>query len=233
MTPAQAYGHPEFTSDVPVQGPTDQGLRTADCRQVQNRVPQNPACCGGPIPMWAQRSLSPVRGNYSGAVAGMSFGGVGVSGFALSAPGDPGIWSTLSDAQQAWVFSTLATLNAKIVAATGSMCPSWSAPSSASGTTNAVGCFQAWFNNAFAGQPVAKLRADGTFDQSTLDALITTTQIHAADFPTPFPSGPAAMTDVTKKPLSTGAMVGIGVAGAAVLGGIAYAVTHKKGRSRR
>src|SRR5262249_31799998 len=36
QTPAQAYGSPDFVTDVPVQGPTDEGLRAQACWWVQN-----------------------------------------------------------------------------------------------------------------------------------------------------------------------------------------------------
>jgi hypothetical protein len=143
-------------------------------------------------------------------------------GFALSAAGDPDIWATLSADQQAWVYSFLSVLNGLITKSTGTMCPSWKAPSGASGITNATGCFQMWFNSVYPpGTPVKQLRTDGVFDQDTLYGMQTIAGIHASDFPTPYPAASA-------KKLSTAAMVGIGAAGVAALGGIYYVVTSKK-----
>lgn len=247
-TPAQASGHPNFVVDVPVQGPTDEGMRAGSCWWAQNVLPKNPSCvdCTGLVPYWTRQKLAP--GGPAGPNSGIgdnmeaiSFGGVGVHGFALSAAGDPDIWAQLTAAQQGWVFATLGTLNANIVKATGSMCPTWKAPSGASGVVNAAGCFQTWFNATFRGQPVTPLRVDGVFDEATLCGLITTAQIHSADFPTPFPD-PAkryCQTTITpppaeaKKGLSTGAMAGLAVAGAAAVGGVIYITTRKGGKSRR
>lgn len=209
-TPAQASGHPNFVTDHPVQGPTDEGIRAADCHYRQNFLPARPACvdCEGPVPMWAQ----------SKGLLGVSFGGVGVPGFALAAAGDPEIYSKLSTVQQRWIADVLQRLNTLIVSTTGSTCPTW-----APAIPAASGCFQAWFNNINAGAPIRKLRTDGVFDQDTLDALIVTTQIHAADFANfgAYPKG-------DEKKLSTGAMLGIAAGGAAVVGGVVWLATRKK-----
>lgn len=233
-TPAQAYGHPNWVIDVPVQGPTDEGLRAADCHFAQTVLPTRPACvdCEGPIPMWATQSLSHVRGKSAGIGERLSFGGVGALGFALDGPGDPQIWTTLPAPQQAWIADTLRTLNDKIVATTGSHCPTWNAASISSTT----GCFQVWFNANYHGsltgadgKPVV-LRADGVFDQQTLDALRTVAALDPQTFKTPFPgTSLPGLTGEGKQGLSTGAMVGIGVAGAAGLG-LIYAAT--RGRRR-
>lgn len=175
--------------------------------------------------MWASRNNS-----------GLSFGGVGTSGFALAAAGDPEVWTKLSSAQQTWVMNTLSTLNDLIVKSTGTRCTSWG-PS----VTAAGGCFQGWFNGARFGltkpdgSPIV-LRTDGVFDQDTLDALRTAVAMNPKDFPTPFPGTSLPGLTGEGKKLSTGAMVGIGVAGVTVLGGIAYAVTRggkRKIRRRR
>jgi hypothetical protein len=47
-------------------------------------------------------------------LAGVSFGGVGVRGFALEGPGDPEIWTKQSAAQQTWIADTMRKLNDKI-----------------------------------------------------------------------------------------------------------------------
>ena len=189
--------------------------------------------------MWAQRSLSPVRGNYSGIGERVSLGGRGALGFAIEAAGDPDVWTKLTADQQMWVSTTLNTLNNQIVVQSGTSCPTWGPAINLAG-----GCFQAWYNKNYGASGASKsLRSDGVFDQDTLDALIMIAGLRKKDFPTPFPGG--AITPTTVQPvsapaaapgkLSTGAMVGIGVAGAAALGGIVYAATsgHKSGRRKR
>ena len=223
-TPAQVDGHPNFVDDWPVQGPTDEGLRAADCWWRNNVLPTQPACidCKGPIPMWASQSLSYVRGQSSGIGERLSYGGRGAIGFAIGAPGSPDVWSSLNLAQQTWIRAAFVTLNNQIFQTTGTSCPGWVAPTMDAGITPATVCFQNWFNSVqSAGAPVAKLRTDGVFDQDTLNALITTAQIHSADFPVPYPvtgtpgTTPAATTPATG--LSTGEMVGIGAAGVGAL----------------
>jgi hypothetical protein len=236
MTPAQASGHPNFVVDVPVQGPTDEGIRAADCWQAQNRLPAHPACvdCGGPIPMWARQSLSVGnRLTNSGIGELISLGGVGVSGFGIGAPGDPDVFAKLTDAQQKWVVDTLVKLDAKIRETTHTTCPTFG-PS----VTAAGGCFQGWFNAQNLGltKPDGSkvvLRTDGVFDQDTLDALRTVAALHGKDFPTPFPgTALPGLTGTGEKRLSTGAMVGIGLAGVTAVGGIIYAAT-RGGKTRR
>lgn len=173
--------------------------------------------------MWAQGNLGEQ----------ITFGGRGARGFALAAAGDPDVWATLGPNQQAWVTDALVKLNDLIVRTTKTTCPTW-APS----ITAAGKCFQFWFNGAKVGltkpngSPLV-LRTDGVFDQDTFDALRTVVGMNPKDFPTPFPG--TALLGVTeeKKGLSTGAMVGIGVVGATVIGGIAYAATRKPRRSAR
>lgn len=225
-TPAQASGHQNFVTDVPVQGPTDEGIRAADCWFAQNRVPAHPACvdCGGGlIPMWAQ-----TKGLLGEQI---SFGGTNALGFAgLGKAGDPEVWTKLTVAQQTWVMNALVKLNDMVARATYSKCPTFGPSITAAG-----GCFQIWWNwwidtNKM---PATKLRTDGVFDQDTLNALITTTKLHAADFPEPFPSAAALPPPLAeKKKLSTGAMAGIAAAGAAGIGGIIYVATRKSGRKR-
>jgi len=83
------------------------------------------------------------------------------------------------------------------------------------------------------GSPLV-LRTDRVWDQDSLDALRTVAAMDPKDFPTPYPGttlpGPATEE---KKKLSTGEMVGIATAGAAVIGGIGYLATRKKSRRRR
>lgn len=229
-TPAQASGYPDFVTDWPVQGPTDKGIRSADCWFAQNRLPAKPACvdCDGPVPPWAR-----TRGLLGeGQMETISYGGKGALGFALGAAGDPGVFSTLTAAQQQWVQASLVLFNTKITQATGTTCPTWVDPGV--NLSAAVGCFQIWWNANLASPhgPGKVMRTDGTLDADTLAALQTVASLHPADFNVAFPGGVPATTE--KKGLSTGAMVGIGVAGATVVGGIAYAATRKSGgRGRR
>jgi hypothetical protein len=96
LTPAQAYGHPDFVTDVPVQGPTDEGMRAAACWWTRHVLPPHPPCVdcsGGPIPAWAQRSLCPqhslcpghrlVHSGLGGLGESISLGGRSTRGFAL------------------------------------------------------------------------------------------------------------------------------------------------------
>lgn len=234
-TPAQADGNPNFVTDHPVQGPTDPGMRAGSCWWAQNVLPQDPACvdCKGPIPMWTHTSLAPGhRTAYSGIGERISFGGAGALGFALSGPE---VWTTLGAQQQSWVMNTLVKLNDLIIAQTGKRCAMWGPSVSAAGN-----CFQYWFNDAKLGltrpdgSPVV-LRTDGVFDQDTLNALITVAGLNQKDFPTPFPGGelPPPPPSLEKKKLSTGAIAGLAAGGLAVAGGIVWAATRKKSKSRR
>lgn len=94
-TPAQASGRYDFVTDVPVQGPTDEGIRAADCWWTQNVLPvANPACsdCKGPIPQWARNpagwSGGPVQygGRGCGSVEPVWYRGGCVAGFSLADP---------------------------------------------------------------------------------------------------------------------------------------------------
>ena len=219
MTPAQAYGHPDFVTDVPVQGPTDPGIRKADCWYVNNVLPKKPACvdCEGPIPMWAQ-----TKG--TGLSESISYGGGRVSGFAsLDGPGDPRV--TLSDADSKWVMNALNDLNTKIVAGGSQPCATW-APS----MDAMVGCFQGWYNvNRAANTGSKMLRTDANLDQDTLDALEMVVKLD----PTSFPSAPAASAPgavAASKKMSTVAKAGIAAGVVVVAGGIAYVLKKKKGR---
>jgi len=174
--------------------------------------------------MWAQ--TKGLLGDGWGALEG-----VRAPGFALAAAGSPDIWSALNGEQQTWVTNTLTALNDRIVASS-SKCTTWGS------STGSIACFQGWFNSTInprqADQP-KPLRTDGAFDQSTLDALIMTAGFRPADFPTKFPAGTRQITADTaaEKGLSTGAMVGGGLAVAAVVGGILYAATRGKKSRRR
>ena len=231
MTPAQASGQPDFVTDWPVQGPTDEGIRSADCWFAQNRLPADPACvdCNGPVPAWAR-----TKGLLGeGPMETISYGGKGALGFALEGPGDPDLFDALNAAQVAWINNTLLKLNDLIVKASGTSCPTWSDPT-AGPWKPAVGCFQIWWNANLASPkgPGKVMRTDGVVDADTLAALQTVASMHAADFPTAFPGPAPTPAAIEKKGLSTGAMVGIGVAGAAVVSGIVFAAT-RGGKRRR
>lgn len=178
--------------------------------------------------MWAQQNRLKAFGG------GLAFNGALAHGFGIGGPGDPEAYTKLSTAQQSWIGETLAKLNGLIVSTTGTTCPTW-APE----IGRATGCFQAWFNASKLGltkpdgSPLV-LRNDGVFDQDTLDALRTVAALNPKDFTTPFPGTSLPGPAQEEKKLSTGAMVGIAAAGAAVLGGIAYVATKGgKGRRRR
>jgi hypothetical protein len=187
--------------------------------------------------MWAQRSLSAVRGESSGLGRvslgeQLSLGGRPVSraSIGIAAAGDPEIWTKLSAEQQQWVMNALVQMNELIVKTTGTKCATWG-PS----VTAAGGCFQGWYNaNYLPLNPSAvQLRTDGVFDEDTLCALQMMAALSLQDFPA-FPDPKKRYCQVTpseteeKKKLSTGAMVGIGVAGAAAVGGGIYLATRKK-----
>lgn len=207
-TPAQISGS-NFVTDWPVQGPTDPGMRAADCAWANKHLPAHPGCvdCGGGlIPMNVHPGLSGVvvrRGFLGGA----------------------DIYGTLSADQQAWIAAALTTLNNKIVATSGSSCSTW-----APAIGPATGCFKLWYNTNYAAPKgtAAPLSQDSNFDQDTLSALLSVVAQNPADFPTPYPSALAP-----SKKLSKGAMIGIGALGAAALGGIVYASTKKTKKSKR
>jgi hypothetical protein len=209
MTPAQASGHPSL-QDVPVQGPTDPGMREADCWFAQNRIPKTPACvdCEG----------SSTMSNYHHPGLG----------YALAMAGDPSVLEKLTQAQQTWVSDTLIKLNSLIVAATKTTCPTFG-----QSFAGRIACFQQWYNKGPTTLTKADgskfvLRTDGTLDQETLTVLIGVAGLNAKDFPVPFPG--MTPTAIEKKGLSKGAMWGIGLALAAVGGGAVYYATRKKTR---
>lgn len=228
-TPAQASGHPDFVTDVPVQGPTDTDMRAGSCWFAQNVVPTHPSCvdCGeGPIPM-NRTFVSPRQ--YPGMVGErLSYRGSGAIGFAFGAAGDPEVWTKLSADQQKWIVESLTMLNNLVYQATGTTCPTWGPSITAAG-----GCFQGWFNANMKGMTKADgsalvLRTDGVFDQDTLDALRTVAALDPGHFTTPFPGTKLPGLEKQKEGLSTGAIVGIAAGGALVVGGTIWALTKKK-----
>lgn len=225
MTPAQAYGHPDFVTDVPVQGPTDPGIRKADCWYAQNVLPQQPACvdCSkGPIPMWAQ-----TKG--TGLSESISYGGRGALGFAgLDGPGDPRV--ELSTADQHWVMNALNDLNTKILAGKNSPCATW-----APNLDAMVGCFQGWYNvNRAAAGASKMLRTDANLDQDTLDALAMVVKLDPASFPSaPVSAIPGAATGVAKAGMSTPVKAGLAAGGLVLAGGVWYVLTRKTRKKGR
>ena len=247
MTPAQAYGHPRFADDYPWDGGYGEGERRSACRNAANIAAKRPGGeCSGILPSWIT--------NYpAGMLSGISYNGRPVPGFGVGQV--PNVFPTLTPAQQSWIQTTLSTLDSKILE-TSKPCATWASP-----TTNlaaAVACFQSWANSLQV--PLAStgaLRTDGVIDPATLTALLAlATQIHPEDFPTPFPATPAtapvqaaaqtvaaAAVAVSPTPLaavkpehdglSTGAMVGIGVGIAGVLGTGVYFATRGGGKKRR
>lgn len=257
-TPAQVTGQYDFVTDVPIQGPTDEGIRAADCWWTQNVLPvKSPSCvdCVGPVPQWARNPAAWSGGpaEYGGRGCGSvpptwygdrrtrGWGGETVR-YGLGTMNDPA--ATLTSDQQAWVVATLLNLNTQIGQATGTNCMSWQDPGQGD-LTGAVRCFQFWYN---ASTPGGSLRTDGVLDQDTLYGLISTALSHPQDFPTQFPVDQAAVpppAPVTppaapaaplapppvkeeERGLSTGAKIGIGVASLAAVGGVVYAATRKK-----
>jgi len=175
--------------------------------------------------MWAQ--TKGLLGDEWGTL-----GGVRAPGFALEAPGDPEVWTKLTDDQRAWVANTFNKLNGLIIKGGSSPCPTWKpSPSPEAGT-----CIQSWFNATYGKNPPPgikmPLRTDGVFDQDTFWATMKIVGDHPTDFPTPFPGTQGITTQGAppeKTGLSTGAMAGIAVAGAAAIGGIIYVATSGKG----
>ncbi len=246
-TPAQVYGHPRFADDYPWDGGYGEGERRSACRNAANITAKRPGGeCSGILPSW-------IRNYPYGMLSGISYNGKSVPGFGVGQV--PDAFSALTPSQQAWVQTTLDTLNSKILA-TSKPCATWASP-----TVNlpaAVGCFQSWANSLQV--PLSSggaLRIDGVVDQATLAALLAlATQIHPEDFPTPFPATPAtapvqaaaqsagaAAVAVSPTPvaaskpehegLSTAAKVGIGVGIAGVLGTGVYLATRSGGKKKR
>ena len=183
-TPAQVSGNYDFVNDVPIQGPTDPGMRAASCWWAQNVLPvKNPACvdCTGTVPTWAKNPSAwgggPAVYGGNGTPCGWGKENVRYGGSTLGSVGDPA--ATLTSDQQAWVVSTIANLDRLIGQSTGTSCTSWVDGSLAS----MARCFQFWFNANAGGS----LRTDGVLDEDSLCALVATTVAHAQDFQTPFP----------------------------------------------
>jgi hypothetical protein len=165
---------------------------------------------------------------------------------AAQPPPSQAFFSSLSADQQKWVLDALVKLNAFIEQTSKTKCETF-----APNITAATGCFQLWFNANFTGQgkPVRAIRQDSVFDEDTLCALQMITLRELADFPVQFPDPgkqhclppcPSGQVRDAKtgqcaeaSGFSTGAMIGIGAAGVAAVGGIIYAVTRGGGKRRR
>jgi len=222
MTPAQAYGHPDFVTDVPVEGPTDEGIRRADCRWTEKRKLTQPACVdcsGGPIPMWAQHSLCiGNRLTNSGLGENLSLGGAPARGFAL---GDVGKWTLQQSTQVnpgdwfAYEFSAPASwTDADVITFKQSLAAlgfdSTQTPPILAPTANLA-------------RGVAEQgRYIGTKPYKLSDAVPAGTQVAVVTIGA---GGTAAAAD---EGLSTGAMVGIAAAGVVIIGGVIYFVTRKR-----
>jgi hypothetical protein len=245
LTPAQAAEvarangtYNDWVTDVPVQGPTDPGIRAAGCWWKDNVLDKVTNEQGAVVPRWTQSSPLCVDGGAREAIyrGGKRIGALGAdppaaatpataapaTGSASPAPAPPpGIWSRLSDAESHWIASTLIQLNTLILKAGNKPCVTWPADllkddaSAVAKLPAAVACFQGWYNTNLS--PNWKLRTDGTLDEATACALVVTTGQHAADFPTPYPG-------VLNCGLSTLAKVGIGLGAAVAVGGAVAAV---------
>lgn len=262
-TPAQAAAimqangtYYDWVTDVPIQGPTDPGIRAADCwwkKNVIDRAVTDDQ--GAMVPRWTQHSLCVGERPCAGVAGvgesirrgGMRLGALGQDPpaaapagaptaaapaspppAASAPPPPPGIWSRLSDAESHWIASTLIQLNTLIIRAGSKPCVTWPADllkddaSAIAKLPAAVGCFQSWFNANM--KPPTALRTDGALDEKTVCALVATTGLHAADFPTPYPGV------LQCGGLSMMAKIGIGVAAVAVVGGAVAAVAVASGK---
>jgi hypothetical protein len=252
-TPAQAANiahrngtYQDWVSDVPIQGPTDEGIRRADCwwkNNVLDKVTDNQ---GAVVPRWTQHSLcignrlvesgiggvgDPIQMRLDGKTlstptvqaAGSPVASGAPTPAMMAAPASPGIWSKLSAAESSWVMTTLTQLNALILKAGNKPCATWPADPTKT-TAAAVACFQGWFNTN--SKPSTALRVDGTLDDASLCALVAVTEQHAADFTVPYPG-------TLNCGLSTLAKVGIGVGVAVVVGGTIAAIAAAAGGKKR
>lgn len=216
MTPAQANPDvADFVTDVATQGPTDEGIRAADCWYVQHVLPARPACvdCEGPIPKWAQQSLSPVRGESAGIGEQISLGGVAVRGFGIGAPPtfdpDRAITVTLGSSFTVPVGSSL-----RVALPIGSQF--WKSPGVVTNNAKVVApSYPATTNGFVAAAPgVAVLTGTpGNGETASVNVRVELTAESTAE--------------TEKKKIPTGVMVGAGVVGIVVIGGIVYAVTRR------
>lgn len=234
-TPAQAanimhnngtYG--DWVTDVPVQGPTDPGIRAAGCWWKDNVLDKVTDRQGAMVPRWTQSSVLCVNGRPCPGVAGLGDAVQAPTAAATAAPAPPGLWSKLSPAESQWVVSTLTQVNALVLKAGSKPCATWPTTVTTA-LPAAVACFQGWFNAN--SKPDKPLRTDGTLDDATLCWLVELTRQHATDFPTPYPG--TCGKPPCEGGLSTLAKVGIGVGVAAAVGGVALAVASAHGKKKR
>jgi hypothetical protein len=233
----------DWVTDVPVQGPTDPGIRAAGCWWKTNVLDKVTDRQGAIVPRWTQSSVLCTGNGIGEALSrgGRRMGTLGADPSAAAPaaaapatastagpPPPPGIWGKLTDAQAHWIAATLIQLNTLILKAGNKPCATWPADllkddaSAIAKMPAAVACFQGWYNTNLS--PSQNLRTDGTLDEATACALVIVTGQHAADFPTPYPG-------VMKcGGLSMLAKVGIGAGIAAAVGGFvaAIAATSKK-----
>jgi hypothetical protein len=241
-TPAQAaniahrngtYG--DWVIDVPVQGPTDPGIRAAGCWWKDNVLDKVTDQQGAVVPRWTQSSVLCVRGRpLKAGVAGVgdpiSLRNVEklANQPATTSPAAAAVpfAGAAPDARESqWVMNTITQLNALILKAGNKPCATWPAdPTKAMPAV--VACFQGWFNAN--NHPSDALRTDGTIDDATVCALIAVTKQHTADFTTPYPG----TRNCPGEGLSTIAKVGIGVGVAAVVGTALAAVAAYGGKKK-
>jgi hypothetical protein len=248
LTPPQAaevsrangtYG--DWVTDVPIQGPTDETIRSADCWWKNNVLDKVTDLQGRIVPQWTQNQLCIGNRAMSSGIGGVGesvrrggarMGALGADPSAANSPpspsalpapaAPPGIWSKLSDAESHWIAATLIALNGFILKAGNKPCATWPADllkddaTAISKMPAAVACFQGWYNTNLS--PSQALRTDGTLDEKTACALIVVTGQHAGDFPTPYPG------TLKCGGLSLYAKIGIGAGVAVAVGGATVAI---------
>jgi hypothetical protein len=158
-TPAQAAEimqrrgtYRDWVTDVPVQGPTDEGIRRAGCWWKNNVLDKVTDRQGAMVPRWTQSSAlcvggRPVAAGVGGVGEVVRRGNVRIGALgqgssapppapaaatappaaAVNLPPPPGIWATLSEAESHWIAATLIKLNDLILKAGSKPCTSWPA----------------------------------------------------------------------------------------------------------
>lgn len=263
-TPAQAakimhdngtYG--DWVTDVPIQGPTDPGIRAADCWWKKNVIERAVTDHqGAMVPRWTQQSLC-VGGRPCVGTAGVgetiSRGGVRIGALAAAAPDpatteDPNHPGISIAGYAAWlaknkttpppgIWSKLSDVESVWVSTTLTQLnalilkagnkPCATWPADLKAGAAAMTAAVACFQGWYTTNGKPGLRTDGTLDHATLCAILAVTQQHAADFPTPYP-GKVFCLPV----LSTPVKIGLGVAAVAAVGGT-VAVLATRGKKRR
>jgi hypothetical protein len=222
----------------PVEGPTDTYIRCADCRWLQ-QIGVNPASSKGSAIMQAVQSMP-------GFAMGLSYGGrpaPGFDGFGVGAAAVD-VYSSLSAAQQAWVQQALTAWLADpgtqnwLVATNGAsnnagvLCSGVSSGMVMSNLTAmyaVLGCFQNWYMATSGSQGGAVQLPVGTLDQTTLAALMSTGSQSAWGATLgACPNQCSVPTSGTSTSSNTALYVVGGIAAAAAIGGVGYAVARKR-----